>query len=384
MMSEEKIWPDIAIPPGVTLAETLETMAISQAELARRAGRPVQAISEIIQGKKEITPETALALERVLGIPAHVWIQLEADYRIIKARLADRERLKAEVSLAALCPYQEMSKKGWVPAVTDPVKRVQALLRFFGVASLHQMQSFAVGAAWRRAKTVTISSSSCALAAWLRQGELEAQQIETAPFDAAGLLELIPTLRSLTRAAPEVFQPQLVQLLSRKGVGLVFVPELPKTGAHGATRWMGGKAVVQLSLRLHWADIFWFTLFHELAHILKHGRKEVFIEVDTDREDEREREADAFASKHLIPEPAYAAFTTDRKVFSTAVVAAFACCRITQYRADHSADLGSVCCPLLRRSWEADSATDGSFRQHEPGRQYHTSGKSSSIATTRI
>src|SRR5215471_325607 len=183
MMTEERIWPDIAIPPGETLAETLETMGLSQAELARRAGRPVQTISEIIQGKKEITPETALALERVLGVPAHVWIRLEADYRTTRARLADRERLKKEVSLAEQCPYKEMSKHGWVPAVTDPLERVQALLRFFGIASLRQIQSSTLEAVWRRSQVV--EASSCALAAWLRQGELQAQRIETAPFDAA-------------------------------------------------------------------------------------------------------------------------------------------------------------------------------------------------------
>ena len=175
MMTEERMWPDIAIPPGEALAETLDAMNLSQAELARRAGRPVQAISEIIQGKKEITPETALALERVLGVPAHVWIRLEADYRTVKARLADRERLKDEIPLAKQCPYKDMSRKGWVPAVTDAIEQVQALLRFFGVASLRQIQHIALDTAWHRSQAV--ESSSCALAAWLRQGELQAQQI---------------------------------------------------------------------------------------------------------------------------------------------------------------------------------------------------------------
>lgn len=321
-MTEERIWPDIAIPPGETLVETLDAMGLSQVELARRAGRPVQAISEIIQGKKEITPETALALERVLGVAAHVWIRLEADYRTAKARLADRKRLKEEIPLAEQCPYKEMSKNGWVPTVIDPLERVQALLRFFGVASLHQLQLSTLAAVWRRSKAV--EPSSCALAAWLRQGELQAQQIETAPFDAAGIMELLPIFRSFTQETPEVFQPKLEKLLARKGVALVFVPELPKTGAHGATRWMGGKAVVQLSLRLRWADIFWFTLFHEIAHILKHGRKELFIESDKDREDEREQEADAFAAKHLIPELAYKTFIDKKAVFSAAAVEAFA------------------------------------------------------------
>lgn len=78
------------------------------------------------------------------------------------------------------------------------------------------------------------------------------------------------------------------------------VQELPKAGAHGATRWLGPKAVLQLSIRLRWADIFWFSLFHGLGHILQYGRKR-FIESDTTTVDEHERGANAFASRHLLP-----------------------------------------------------------------------------------
>ena len=99
-------WPDVAIPPGETLAETLETLKMSQAELARRAKRPVQAINEIVRGKKEITAETALALEAVLGVPAHVWMRLESDYRLTAARLklkAARPRMPRRRGLGTTC-----------------------------------------------------------------------------------------------------------------------------------------------------------------------------------------------------------------------------------------------------------------------------------------
>lgn len=96
MATSARSWPDIAIPPGELLAETLETLGLSQAELARRTRRPAQAINEIIRGTKEVTPETALQFERVLGVPAHVWTRLEADYRHTRARLEDQARLKSE------------------------------------------------------------------------------------------------------------------------------------------------------------------------------------------------------------------------------------------------------------------------------------------------
>ena len=94
-MATERAWPDLAIPPGEFLAEELDARAMPQAELARRMDRPVQAVNEIVRGKKAITPETALQLERVLGIPAHVWTRLEADYQLTKARLAAGPRRTA-------------------------------------------------------------------------------------------------------------------------------------------------------------------------------------------------------------------------------------------------------------------------------------------------
>jgi HTH-type transcriptional regulator/antitoxin HigA len=77
---------DMPIPPGETLRETLEAMGMSQAELARRMGRPPQAISEIVNAKKSITAQTALQLEDVLGVPAYIWIGLELDYQLTLAQ----------------------------------------------------------------------------------------------------------------------------------------------------------------------------------------------------------------------------------------------------------------------------------------------------------
>src|SRR5271157_1727150 len=86
-MATKRVCPDLAVPPGEFLAETLEEMGMSQAYLARQTGRPMQAINEIVHGKKAITPVTALQFEQVLQVPAHIWTRLEADYQLTKARL---------------------------------------------------------------------------------------------------------------------------------------------------------------------------------------------------------------------------------------------------------------------------------------------------------
>lgn len=322
MVTKERLWPDVAIPPGETVAETLEALGMTQAELARRAGRPVQVMNEIIQGKKEITPETALEFEQVLGVPAHIWLGLEADYRFIKARLREALRLKTEVSLAEQYPYAEMAKRGWVPKVREATERVRALLRFFGVSSLRNVPSL-FPAAFRKSAKVRVRPE--ALAAWLRQGERLAQQVKTRAFDPAALRELLQTMRTMTRRKPEEFWPRLWSLLADRGVALVLVEHLPGTGAHGATRWLGEKAVLQVSVRYRWADIFWFTLFHEIGHLLLHGKRAMFIEFERDHDGESEAEANRFATDHLIPPNLYAGFCARlRGIPTRATVEAFA------------------------------------------------------------
>ena len=323
MATDVRVWPDIAIPPGDLLAETLETLGMSQAELARRAGRPVQAINEIIRGTKEITPETSLQLERVLGVPAHIWTRLEADYRYTRARLEDQARLKVELPRASKYPYATMAALGWVRRTGIAVERVQELLHFFGVASLQHVPAIEAAAFRRSAK---LQASREVLAAWLRQGERAAQQEPVRRFSAPRLRAALTDLRALTRRTPEEFEPRLRPLLAEAGVALALVPHLPGTGAHGATRWLRpDRALVQMSIRYRWDDIFWFSLFHELGHVLLHGRGAVFIESeDGDREDEPERDADRFASDHLIPPSAYEAFRPRPDYRTQAAVVEFA------------------------------------------------------------
>jgi len=90
-----KPYPDVAIPPGEHLADTLRELGMNQSELARRMGRPVQAINEIVRGVKVLTAQTAIQLEAATGVPAHVWVRLEADYRLVKARLTAKEARRA-------------------------------------------------------------------------------------------------------------------------------------------------------------------------------------------------------------------------------------------------------------------------------------------------
>lgn len=320
-MTNNQYLPDEVSPPGETLLEALEERGISQADLAERTGRPRKTINEIIKGKTAITPETALQLERVLGIPAHFWNNRERQYREFLARRQERGKLAAQVDWVDHFPVREMVKFGFIPDKRpNKVAVLEALLGYFGIASPDQWEAVWQGVAFRRSK----KSNEYALAAWLRFGQLIAQRAPCTDFDPGKFERELAQLRRLTLMQPEQFQPLLTGICRECGVVSAFVRELPGSGASGATFWAGqSRPVIMLSLRYKTDDHLWFTFFHEAAHILLHGRREVFIE-GLDGEDQREREANHFAAEILIPSAQLQAFRSKHRHLSQANIEQFA------------------------------------------------------------
>ena len=321
-----RAYSDMPIPPGEVLEEEIEARGMTQKELAARLGKPAQAINEIIKGKKAITPDTAIGLGKVLGISPQFWNTLEADYRMTLARIREQEAIAANVQWLDDYPIREMIKRDWIQAGRDKPSRLEALLKFLGVADAKpQVYQEAVG--FRITEAAQQKVSMGALAAWLRKGELDAQETPTADYDEAAFRRALVTIRGMTEDPPEEFAPAMKALCAEAGVAFCTVQELPKSGANGATRWLTPrKALIQMSLRNKWADIFWFTFFHEAGHLLKHRRQRRVVidglDADTDME-AMEEEADRFARDSLIPPAEWSAFCNER-VFTSWHVREFA------------------------------------------------------------
>ena len=322
--------PDVAVPPGTTLQESLDWIGMTQQELANRMGRPLKIINEIIKGKRAITPDTAIQLENVLGIPANIWLNLESNYRETLARLQAAERAKQETDLLSKFPYAEMANLGWVPKTRRPVEKVAYLRKFFGVDSLPRVEEVQ-SVAYRRSERWKCSKG--ALAAWLRKGEIEAQKefVNVSPHNPRRLKDSLPLLRTLTQMEPAKFYDRLIRLCADCGIALSFVPHLRGTHVNGATMWKkhpdGHRALVVLSLRHRYEDVFWFSFFHELGHVLLH-KKHLYINtdpVDGEQKSDIEQEADRFAADTLIP-PEYLAEYLERtnQVFSAQSIMEFA------------------------------------------------------------
>ena len=316
--------PDYSVHPGEILGETLKARSISQSELASRCGISEKHVSQIINGKASVTSETALLFERALGIRASLWMNLESSHRLHIARKAEEERFASYYDWAKEFPLRSLTERGWIPSTRSKEERVRALLGFFGVSSpaAWEAQYKKLAVAYRKSSAFTTSFKS--IAAWLRICELKAEATKTDPFNKTNFRRSLDEIRQLTCLDPSEFEPRMKELCREAGVALVFVPELPKTHVSGATRWLSSdRALILQSLRYRKDDHFWFTFFHEAAHILLHGKHAVFIDEESKVLSDQEAKADAFAANHLIPRARYDKFVSIRPI-SRARVLAFA------------------------------------------------------------
>ena len=324
MAIEKRVYSDLPVPPGEYLAEVLATKGMAQAELARRIGRPIQAVNEIIKGEKAITPATALQLEKALDVPANIWVGLESRYQLIKARLEEKKHLQRESAYLPRTPYKQLADLDCVRRTRDNEHKIGELHRFYGVSSLANLPGIkAYQASFRCA--AARGASSFALAAWLRCAELRAAEVKTSPFDKGKLREVLDKIRSLSTKKLAEFMPELERHLAGCGVVMILLPHFQKTYAHGATFWLGqDKAVLLMSFRGKWADVFWFSLFHEIGHILLHQKK-TYIDGGRILPElaRQEKEADEFAANSLIEARRFDEFVR-KGDFSEAAVEGFA------------------------------------------------------------
>jgi HTH-type transcriptional regulator/antitoxin HigA len=293
--------PEHALPPGATLQEVLDERGMTQSDLAVRTGLSTKHINQIVKGTAPVTAETAILLERTTGVSAAVWAGLESAYQVDRSRAKEAQRLTLDIDWLKTLPIAELVKKKWINKTDSPVDTLREVCNFFGVADKASWDAlWQKPTAFRRSRVFV--SDPGAVAAWIRIGEIKAAHLPCRPFDKAGLREALDELRALTRVQdPAIWRPQLEAVCGNAGVAVVFEPEIAGARVAGAARWLQAeKAVVQLSLRHRWSDIFWFTFFHEIGHLLIHSKKEVFIN-DEGPHSGAESEADAFAAQLLIP-----------------------------------------------------------------------------------
>lgn len=314
MPERQTYQPDYALPPGALIQDYLTTLDISGRELARRCGRSPKLIAEIIAGKAPIEPDTALQLERVLETSASIWLGMEALYRLHLARSKEESSLAEHVEWARSFPIGELERRGLIKSRADAAAQVREVLTFFGCGSVEACQErFKELAAGAFRHSPSFESNQAALLAWLRIGDLRAEEADCKEYDRTRFLAALKETRTLTLKPIEDFLPEVQELCANAGVVFLLEKALPKVALSGVSKWLSPRrALIQQTARHLVNDHFWFTFFHECAHLILHSRKSIFLEGNglSNVAEELEAEANDWASDFLIPSEALTRFIT--------------------------------------------------------------------------
>ncbi|GAC1473868.1 MAG: HigA family addiction module antitoxin [Isosphaeraceae bacterium] len=295
--------PAEVFPPGEFIRDELEARSWTQADLAEILGRPLKAVSEILMGKRAVTPETAKGLGEAFGVDPQFWMNLESTYRLslVKDQTGDVAR---RARLFGAVPVKDMIRRHWINDAEDVAGLESEVLRFFAVDSVDAIASMSVAVSPR--KSTNYDETTPPQFAWYSRARQIAPTLQVSPYRKETFDQLIAELVRLTASELEV--RRVPRVLAEFGVRFMVIEHLPRTRIDGAAFWLNQDSpVVAISIRLDRIDSFWFTLFHELGHIF-HGHSQ---SVDNDLAGDgpssagelpdSERMADEFASERLVP-----------------------------------------------------------------------------------
>ena len=312
--------PARAVPPGRIIRRELEARGWTQNDLASVMDRPAQAISEIIRARKQITPDTACQLAAAFGTSPQLWLNLEANYRL---HLACQDQQDDDIArrsrLYSIAPISEMMNNGWIPE-TDSVDTLERhLCVFLGIDSLDQHPQMAVNLR----QTADREPELAAQIVWVKRVENLACAHHLPPFDLERAKAALPDLLALAQREEDV--AQVPPLLHSLGIHLAIVPHLSHTYLDGAALALGDRPVIALTLRYDRIDSFWFTLLHELAHILAQHPGPHLDNFDEPNGDQVEAEANQMARDWLVDPKAFADFVAvTQPYFSKTNIKSFA------------------------------------------------------------
>ena len=300
-MTESTFQPNWASPPGETIAAILKARAIPLHRFCELIGLKEQQTLGLLRGHHRIDSKLAARISASVGSTPRFWIERERKFQ---------SNLRAlEICRPALdqwfrtFPIAKMREMGWIPRVTTQAEVPFELLDFFGVSSVQEWKDTYVGRLeqTRFRTSQTFDNSAPATTAWLRRGELVADDMSCRTWNRKSFQKCLLALKPLsTESSPRRFLPILQTECARHGVAVV-VERCPSgCAASGATLMLESKrALLLLSARFLSDDHFWFSFFHEAGHLVLHGEA-LNIEGTDSASPEKEAEANEFAQKIIL------------------------------------------------------------------------------------
>jgi HTH-type transcriptional regulator / antitoxin HigA len=291
-------------PPGETIRDVLRERGLSAAWLAEKTSYPVLTINNLIEGNLSINETLAASLSSIIGASIEFWLERDAVYQ--KALKNTKER---ETQWLSQVPVSEMIKKGWMAAAKTQAEQTELILKFFGIVEKADWSIVYEGIRRDYAFRTSLSydSNPVGVSVWLRQAEILSKDIACDSWNKKKFSNSLEGMKALIREKdPTIFLPKLKGLCASCGVALVVLPVVSGCRASGATKFLTPeKAIIVMSARYLSDDHFWFTFFHECAHLVLHESRRFTLDFNNSPLDASEPadevEANEFSENILIP-----------------------------------------------------------------------------------
>ena len=268
----------IAFHPGYYVKDYIEDQGITQEELAKRLQTTPKYVSDLVNGRINLTDEMVLKLSIVFGTSTTMWLNLNQKYIEKKLEIEKRIQLDKECELVRQIEYKFWVELGLAKATRVATEKVMELQRYFKVSSLSVLSERDFLVQYRTSVPEVTDVNVINANAWVQTAINIGSGMDVEPYDKKKLSAAIPEIRSMTVQDPKKFYPRLKELLASCGVALVLLPNLKNCGVNGVVKWLGkDKVVLALNDRRKYADTFWFALFHELGHVLQQRVKVLLV-----------------------------------------------------------------------------------------------------------
>jgi HTH-type transcriptional regulator/antitoxin HigA len=294
---------DLIFHPGETLVEILEDRCMSQRELAKRTGVTEKHVSTIINGTKPISVAYAKKLEYALSVDSSFWINMQANY--------DREIMEFEevnsisrVEISILGRLKDiveyLGELKIITKVEPDAMKVLSMRKFLNISNLADITDMSYQAVYR--VQTTAKQDFYVLFAWQRLCEfVTADTTVSNELDIEQLQSRIPEIKQLMFERPSRINSELIKIFGECGIAFAIVRHFVGAPVQGFIKKCDqGKTILCMTIRQSFADRFWFTLFHEIAHLIHGDVKKIFLDFDSSK-DAIEEKADEFARNVLIP-----------------------------------------------------------------------------------
>ena len=305
----------VAFHPGYYIKEIIDESGLTQADFAKRLGTTPKNISILVRGEQALSVDIANKLSMLLGTSISYWLGLQQAYDELSAefmRLDELEREKETFKHIDYGYFRQYYKFPDLPRKID--EQITKVREYLSVASLTVLEETDLAVDFRNCGEVMTLPNIVNSNIMLQIAVNEALEADIPKFNKRKFEETIVSLLPKTKNQND-FIPAVKKELEKCGVYLAVIPGIKNSGISGATKRVDGRVMILVNEKYHYEDTFWFTLFHEIGHVLNG---------ELGASSEKEAKADSYAKSMLIPDDKYHDFILECKNFDEKSIASFA------------------------------------------------------------